>query len=206
NQPHVFHMACAAEFFNYCFKTSIGTLTFHFKGYCIAGVQEAAATPARVQRMYYTNLDTNITVKYHMVLEKWPLSKFCCPGDISSRNELHVLYYAWNTNTMCFWQLSDVKFKDWENGRFDDKMAKMSRDVDEDNTSTFPVLSPSPPFIETPTLIADIQSQPLSAMQGRKWPGEELNGVFSVSGEAMLVQKRAWKERLDKGKKCGPRK
>ncbi|KAG2119868.1 uncharacterized protein F5147DRAFT_767330 [Suillus discolor] len=221
NQPHVFHMARAAEFFDCCFKTSIGTLAFHFEGYCIAGVQglakthldevlelkkklselilqklQAAAAPAQAQHMYYTNFDTNITVKYCMVLEKWPLSKFCCPGDISSCNELRVLYYAWNTNTTCFQQLSDVEFEDWENGR----------DVDEDNTSTPPVPSPSPPFMETPTSTADIQSQPLSAIQSRKRPGEELNGVFSVSGEAMPVQKRAWKECSDKGKKCGPRK
>ncbi|KAG1840939.1 hypothetical protein DFJ58DRAFT_845208 [Suillus subalutaceus] len=142
---------------------------------------QAAAAPAQAQRMYYTNFDTSITAKYRMVLEKWPLSKFCCPGDISSCNELRVLYHAWNTNTMCFQRLSDVKFEDWENGR----------DVDEDNNSTPPVPSPSPPFTEIPTSTADIQSQPLSALQSRKWPGEELNGVFSVSGEAMPVQKRA---------------
>ncbi|KAG1745381.1 uncharacterized protein EDB91DRAFT_1080309 [Suillus paluster] len=194
-----------AEFFDYCFKTSIGTLAFRFEGYCIAGVQglakthldevlklkkklKAAAAPAQAQRMYYTNFDTNITAKYRVVLEKWPLSKFCCPGDISSCNELRVLYHAWNTNTTCFRQLSDVEFKDWENGRCDDKMAEMSRDVDEDNMSTPPAQSPSPPLMEAPTtLTAGIQSQPLSAMQSGKRPGEELNGVFSVSGEAMPV-------------------
>ncbi|KAG2151619.1 uncharacterized protein EDB93DRAFT_1040169, partial [Suillus bovinus] len=138
NQPHVFHTARAAEFFDCCFKTSIGTLAFRFEGYCIAGVQglakthldevldlkkklselilqklQAAAAPAHAQRMYYTNFDTNITAKYRVVLEKWPLSKFCCPGDISSRNELHVLYHAWHTNTTCFRRLSDGEFEDW---------------------------------------------------------------------------------------------
>ncbi|KAG2361430.1 hypothetical protein BDR07DRAFT_1242232, partial [Suillus spraguei] len=142
NQPHIFHMARTAKFFDYCFKTSIGTLAFRFEGYShLFVIIEAAAAPAQAQCMYYTNFDTNITAKYCMVLEKWPLLKFCCPGDISSRNELCVLYHAWNTNTTCFRRLSDVEFEDWENGRFEDKMADMSRDVDEDNNSPPPVPS-----------------------------------------------------------------
>ncbi|KAG1823320.1 hypothetical protein EV424DRAFT_1472053 [Suillus variegatus] len=177
NQPHVFHTARAAEFFDCCFKTSIGTLAFRFEGYCIAGVQEAAAAPAHAQHMYYTNFDTNITAKYRVVLEKWPLSKFCCPGDING------------------------EFEDWENGRFDDRMAEMLRD-DENVTSAPPTQSPSPPSTETPTM----STSDLSEMQSGKRPADDLNGVFSVSGEAMPVQKRARKERSDKGKKRGPRK
>ncbi|KAG6369147.1 hypothetical protein JVT61DRAFT_1406 [Boletus reticuloceps] len=44
NQPHIFHTERAAEFFDYCFKVSLGTLAFHFEGYCIAGVQGIAKT------------------------------------------------------------------------------------------------------------------------------------------------------------------
>ncbi|KAG1882120.1 hypothetical protein F4604DRAFT_1991831 [Suillus subluteus] len=35
NQPCIFNTARAAEFFNSCLKTSLGTLPFRFKGYCV---------------------------------------------------------------------------------------------------------------------------------------------------------------------------
>ncbi|KAG2347640.1 hypothetical protein BDR05DRAFT_876288, partial [Suillus weaverae] len=214
NQPHVFNTARAAEFFDSCLKTSLGTLAFCFEGYCVTGVQETAASPKQVQHMYYTNFDTNITAKYGVVLKNWPLSKFCCPGDINSHNELCVLFHAWETKSTRFCRLSDAEFKDWETSRFNAAMAQMS-----DNTNVDPPMNDAVPLPDSQSsdLAIEVNSSsmlmptavdqaPPPAPQCRKWLAAELTGVFSASGEGVVVQKKAHKERSDKGKKCSPRK
>jgi hypothetical protein len=175
---------------------------------------ETAASPKQVQRMYYTNFDTNITAKYGVVLENWPLSKFCCPGDINSRNELRVLFHAWETDSTRFRRLSDAEFEDWETSRFNAAMGQMS-----DNTSLDPLTNDTalPPNSQSSNLAMETNSSstptptpvdqpPPPAPGDRKRPAAELTGVFSISGEGVVIQKKARKERSDKGKRCGPRK
>ncbi|KAG1780888.1 hypothetical protein EV702DRAFT_1193716 [Suillus placidus] len=77
--------------------------------------------------MYYVNFDDNITSKYCVVCKNWPLSKFCCPVDISSLNELHVLFHAFMTNATKFQRLSDMEFKQWMEQRFQQALAQSNR-------------------------------------------------------------------------------
>jgi hypothetical protein len=57
----------------------------------------AAGVP--VPRMYYTNFDRSITDKYHIIIEGWPLEKFCSPSEIVSRNEVSVLMASFESGT-----------------------------------------------------------------------------------------------------------
>ncbi|KAG1897856.1 uncharacterized protein F5891DRAFT_956561 [Suillus fuscotomentosus] len=97
NQPHIFQTSCTSAFFDACLGTSVGNIALHLEGFSIAGVQKETAVSVKISRMYYVNFNDNIISKHHIVLKNWPLSKFCCPGDISSLNELKVLFYAFDT-------------------------------------------------------------------------------------------------------------
>ncbi|KAG1871911.1 hypothetical protein C8R48DRAFT_595760, partial [Suillus tomentosus] len=112
NQPHIFQTSCAMDFFDACFKVSAMDVALRLEAFSIAGIQEElAATPERVSCMYYHNFDHHITVKYRIIVENWPLTKFCCPGDINSRTETSVLKSAWDSGATRFHKLSDTKFE-----------------------------------------------------------------------------------------------
>ncbi|KAF8159742.1 hypothetical protein B0H34DRAFT_807252 [Crassisporium funariophilum] len=83
----------------------------------ISSVQgQAAGVP--VPCMYYSNFDHFITEKYHIVLEGWPLEKFCSPSDIASWNEIPMLMASFNSNSTCFRKLLAAEFKKWSNDCF----------------------------------------------------------------------------------------
>lgn len=75
----------------------------------------AAGMP--VPRMYYTNFDRAITEKYHVVLEGWPLEKFCSPSEIASRNEVSVLMASFESGATRFRKLSLTEFGKWNEDR-----------------------------------------------------------------------------------------
>ena len=63
--------------------------------------------------MYYTDIDHFITERYHIVLEGWPLEKFCSPSDIQSRNKISVLMKSLDSGATRFRKLSTTEFEDW---------------------------------------------------------------------------------------------
>jgi hypothetical protein len=63
--------------------------------------------------MYYTNFDRAITEKYQVILEGWPLEKFCSPSDIASRNEVSVLMTSFESGATRFRKLSLTEFEKW---------------------------------------------------------------------------------------------
>jgi hypothetical protein len=71
----------------------------------------AAGMP--VPRMYYTNFDRAITEKYQVILEGWPLEKFCSPSEIASRNEVSVLMTSFESGATRFRKLSPTEFEKW---------------------------------------------------------------------------------------------
>ncbi|KAG2366994.1 hypothetical protein BDR07DRAFT_1258103, partial [Suillus spraguei] len=116
NQPHVFQTGRTASFFDACFGTSVNQVVLCLEGYSIAIINhfsEEAAALLKISWMYYVNFDNNITSKYCVVCKNWPLSKFCCPGDINSLNELHVLFHSFVTNATKFLKFSDTEFEHW---------------------------------------------------------------------------------------------
>ena len=76
----------------------------------------AAGMP--VPRMYYTNFDRAITEKYHVILEGWPLEKFCSPSEIVSRNEVSVVMASFESGATRFRKLSPTEFEKWSEERF----------------------------------------------------------------------------------------
>ena len=98
----------------------------------------AAGMP--VPRMYYTNFDRAITEKYHVILEGWPLEKFCSPSEIASRNEVSVLMALFESGTTHFRKLSPTEFEKWSEERHSTAVESMTGPV-----ATVTSSSPLPP-------------------------------------------------------------
>ncbi len=67
--------------------------------------------------MAYVNFDVRITARHGVVLEHWPLKKFCAPGEICSRPELETLISAFTTGAARFRSLSDEEWDNWKANR-----------------------------------------------------------------------------------------
>lgn len=175
--------------------------------------------------MYYQNFDRNITQKYHLVLDNWPLSKFIAPGNINSLTELQVLYNAWDSNASRFRKLSDEEYEAWEAKNFANVLASAStlHDADEEedpiaegenNASCPQLLSNSLPesLANPPSQPSDCDASAAAPKPTQTWkrkaPPEMPAGstIFAMDGAPMQVTKRSRRERADKGIKCGPRK
>jgi hypothetical protein len=63
--------------------------------------------------MYYQNFDSRVTLAYGVIIEGWPLPKFCCPSDVGSFTEVQLLYESWKSGATRFRKLSDSEFKAW---------------------------------------------------------------------------------------------
>ncbi|KAH9931190.1 hypothetical protein B0H21DRAFT_699888 [Amylocystis lapponica] len=162
NKPYVFcSNARMSEFMEVVTKASVQDLALRMEGYCVAGVQGVVSTyrgdmldlkkktsglifsklqhKARgtISRMWYNNFDTQITNKYGIIIENWPLAKFCCPSDVGSRPELEVLYRAWESGTTRFHVMPDAEWEEWQEARFQAQMRVMEgEDLEEEEAST----------------------------------------------------------------------
>ncbi|KAI9064714.1 hypothetical protein FKP32DRAFT_1569333, partial [Trametes sanguinea] len=72
----------------------------------------AASRRGAVPGMKYSKF-YRITEEFGLIVEGWPLTRFCAPGDISSRIELELLLHAWKTDSARFRCLSDDEWEDW---------------------------------------------------------------------------------------------
>ncbi|KIJ09437.1 hypothetical protein PAXINDRAFT_157886 [Paxillus involutus ATCC 200175] len=109
------------------------------------GVQGDAVAPTRVNHMYYVNFNNNITAKYRVVIENWPLPKFCAPRDVSSRNELHVLFHSWQSNTTRFCKLTSKEFEKWKTNHFNRDCEAPASNVQPNGDASTDPPSPSGP-------------------------------------------------------------
>jgi hypothetical protein len=109
----------------------------------------AAGMP--VPRMYYTNFDRAITEKYHVILEGWPLEKFCSPSEIASRNEVSVLMTSFESGATHFRKLSPTEFEKWSEERHSAAVESMTGPV-ETLTSSSPLPADPAPTQEPPVL------------------------------------------------------
>ncbi|KAG2751391.1 hypothetical protein P692DRAFT_20727406, partial [Suillus brevipes Sb2] len=154
-------------------------------------ITEAKAAPFKVPRMYYQNFDSYITAKLHIILENWPLSKFCASGDISSRSELTVLHNTWESGATHFRKLTETKLKDWEDQR------------DNGTFNGVPSGGITPPTTSTSATPPETQAQfhPGSKHKAR---ATGVSTVTMTNGNSIAVEKQARNERSDKGQKRGP--
>jgi hypothetical protein len=171
--------------------------------------------------MYYTNFDQKITAKYQVVCNGWPLSKFCSPSDLRSRNEVEILYNAWKSDTTYFRRLTDEEWTQWDQARFQDALRLTNGNEDErsDGEDGVGVNLPIPgtsSLSETSVTFGAITPQHLETVPNpsgsRKRKAAPLtdsvavNTLTSISGDSIGVTKKPRKQRSDAGKKRGPRK
>jgi len=90
----------------------------------------------KIGRMVYNNFDETITAKHGIVLENWPLPKFCNPSSIGSRTEINVVYQAFRSGAARFRKLSNEEWKQWEEERFQAKFDSMGGPGDESGDDT----------------------------------------------------------------------
>jgi hypothetical protein len=153
--------------------------------------------------MYYQNFDDNITAKFGVVVENWPLKKFCNPSEVGSRYELKTLFHAWQSGATRFRQLSDVELEEWEEQRFQSKLHTTEQNGDKDvdeNSEPAPNTTPQSPADVT-TAVATTSS---TTKRGKKRKGndpfsEVANTVMSTDGTPVPVTKKARKRRSDAG-------
>lgn len=82
--------------------------------------------------MFYVGFDEHITARWHIVVNSWPLKKFCSPADMSARNDVQVLYQAWKSGVTRFEKLDDAAFAEWERVRFQAALDTTLRPDEED--------------------------------------------------------------------------
>jgi hypothetical protein len=185
----------------------------------------------RVSRMFYANFDEHITEKLGVVLENWPLKKFCSPSDIGSQAELNVLIQAFESGSTRFRRLTTAELSDWREQRFQNALARgghgdgegagdgsVNAEVGsgmEGMEGSVPSNEPGPVFLITSTA----SSQPTgsacqdgnattsrSDSQGQQRAPfvdtiNTVNSVTSSDGHFVTIAKKPRKTRSDKGQK-----
>lgn len=137
--------------------------------------------------MYYNNFDDNITAKWRIVCEGWPLQKFCSPANLSTRNEVELLLNSWKSGTTKFRRLGDEEFENWEQERFRAAVNEVMGNEDDTQRSNSNVDSPptqqreveqanSPQHAETHPNPASQPASSSSTSAGAKRPSQEPNG------------------------------
>ncbi|KAH7904201.1 hypothetical protein BJ138DRAFT_1239951 [Hygrophoropsis aurantiaca] len=185
-------------------------------------LSEAAEVP--VSKMYYVNFDENITAKYRVLVENWPLPKFCNPGSIGSNVELKVLYNAWQSGATYFRKMTQDEFRRWEAGQAEQverrevepeerverrgaEPEEGSNGVDEhahSNDTGHPAplasaLNSVSPYANPSTFTSTSRKRTHEPYQ------DYVMTISGASGMEVQVPKKARKVRSDKGTKKGPR-
>lgn len=175
--------------------------------------------------MYYADFEKQITKKYALVCEHWPLPVFQSPHHLNTLNELNVLYNAWKNEVSVFRKLTAVEHSTWLQTYEAALAAKPSETLTlrtdcEDAPHMEPIITPltvdgitrgssssqdasiqpQAPVIPSVTTIEMMTGETTVARsrgKKRKVPDQL---VFSVDGEPVKQKAR----RSDYGKKCGP--
>ncbi|EIW56748.1 uncharacterized protein TRAVEDRAFT_128349, partial [Trametes versicolor FP-101664 SS1] len=126
------------EYIELVTNSSMQDFTMRLEGYCISGVDslkknrveefltlkhkvstlilqklQAACTRANVTKMFYVNFHQHITLRFGVVLERWPLTTFKAPGSMSSRQELLIILHAFENDVATFRQLTNPEWEGW---------------------------------------------------------------------------------------------
>ncbi|KAF8196113.1 hypothetical protein BJ912DRAFT_847117 [Pholiota molesta] len=205
------------DFFDISVKEPLADFAMRFEAFSLSGVQGAAAG-VPVPRMWYSGFDNAITAKYAVVLECWPLDKFCPPSDIASRNELNVLLNAFQSGATRFRKLSPIEFTAWSAQHISASAASSLRAADavtNHPTSNPDAQTPFAPPLTTTLRSNDENAPPAHSMTtipakrtATTSPLQTITHNFGVTandGTNISVVKKPRKERKDKGKPRGPR-
>lgn len=69
--------------------------------------------------MFYKSFNEQITRKYGILVEGWPLPAFENPSSIGSQVELRVLLNAWQSDVARFRKMSEREFESWKAEYYD---------------------------------------------------------------------------------------
>ena len=175
--------------------------------------------------MQYINFDEHVTVKYGVVLDKWPLQKFVAPGSINSVTTLRTLFNSWNNEVTKFRALSDEEHEAWLAARERGEpapavtvlasaapLAPEPAPAPELAPAPAPELVPAPaPELAPATVpaLADEQAGApnVATNEPSAAPGQHLSAHAAppVDGAALPVAKKQRKQRSDAGTKKTPR-
>ncbi|KAI0713718.1 hypothetical protein C8Q76DRAFT_576854, partial [Earliella scabrosa] len=142
NQPYAFYTnERLADYITLATKNTVPEFAKRLEGYCISGINGlktsyrqtllnlkagaaaiineklTLATKGQVTRMQYLNFDEHITAIHLIVIDRWLLSIFCAPGDLSSALELQTLIDSWSNDVTRFRKLSEEEFTEWRRQR-----------------------------------------------------------------------------------------
>ncbi|PSR94370.1 hypothetical protein PHLCEN_2v4455 [Hermanssonia centrifuga] len=234
------------DFFQMSFDCDVGDYARQFETYCLSGAKgtatnyvqelselkrltsklifekfEDVARPDKVSRMHYHNFDAHVTDRLGIVIENWPLKKFCAPGELNSRPELEVLNGAWASGATKFRRLTLQELAAWKQQRHQPPVislepiataanagapnvedsgnpAPLADSIEQSVHSSLPPDDSSlPAAIALPQpLVPSSSTAPL--------PASNTMHVFSVTSGVIGPTKKPRKERSDKNKKRGP--
>ncbi|KAF9524895.1 hypothetical protein CPB83DRAFT_752564, partial [Crepidotus variabilis] len=130
----IFSSERCLNFFRVGCNMELTRFAIRFEAYCVSGidgvarnyVQETVQMKSEVAsliaaqlaagckvRISYQDFDRAITLKHSVVLEGWPLDKFCSPSDIPTRNDITILREAFRSGRARFRRLSTKEYEDW---------------------------------------------------------------------------------------------
>ncbi|PPR04389.1 hypothetical protein CVT24_013218 [Panaeolus cyanescens] len=138
NKPFFFATSSRIEdFFNTVLNTNIADMSLRMEAYMISGVEGVTKSYAQnlvrfkseiarlihaklneaagyiVPKMTYVNFASRMTLTHRIIVEGWPLSKFCNPSEIGSRADLELLYQSLQNNTTRFKRLDDGEYEEF---------------------------------------------------------------------------------------------
>ncbi|KAG6871728.1 hypothetical protein C0992_010408 [Termitomyces sp. T32_za158] len=230
NRPHIFTTSERVEMFvEMTLQENIYDISMRIEAFMLLGVQAVVrnyveenlhlrseilalilhelkeVTNTKISRMYYHNFDSHITAKSGVVIKNWPLKTFCAPSEISSRVELNILLNAWRSDITRFHQMTRDEFEAWETQQFNDKL---TNNVDHDGGGVDSVSNPSTSTTTASPLIVPLSTASaidshINANNPTPTPlsANIVNTVSSGGGAVVVVTKKTWKVRKDKGVK-----
>ncbi|KAG6895481.1 hypothetical protein C0992_001057 [Termitomyces sp. T32_za158] len=168
-------------------------------------------------RMTYIGFEERFTTHYGVLIEKWPLSRFCSPSELT-RAEVDILLGAWNSGTTYFCKMPAEEWKKWQ----EDRLTALAETSASSDPSADRALSPSNPLNDTPTMSSTPTESPMEGIESSA--PQSLGDATNIIGNAQTITPsgtifinstgpgtisptiRKRKQRCDAGKKRGPRK
>ncbi|GBE82646.1 hypothetical protein SCP_0410310 [Sparassis crispa] len=199
NWLHVFFTSnCLSDFFAVVLNMQLTDIAMQMESYCLSSIQGLInnshdqmmelkshitklindqfreVTDGGATRLYYTNFDKKIMEKYGVVIEGWPLTKFCSPSDVRSRSEIEILCRAWESGETQFHKLSHKEYEAWSDAQFQtalDIHRNGEEHADDDTNNETGLITISPPLsvnvgYQTLTYCSQINSITLGQLSG----------------------------------------
>lgn len=141
--------------------------------------------PDKAPRLLFDTFH-KITDKHGVVVDNWPLPKFCSPFDVHSRASLDLLYRAWTEKRTRFRRLTSEEAEAWSQARFEEAMAQTTTAMPPTVTASASVPLPGPSSVPISPLAPTEPLEPvLSNVIDPQLLGPSSSGVQLSSSPAL---------------------